>query len=273
MSPINGYSSSSSFSSYAQASRKKPSEENTAEMKQAMYAKADVNGDGKLDETELASFLSKGPGGNKIDSAETFKSFDTDSDGSVSETEMDTGMQALRSQMESNMNQIKFGGAEQENKMGKKAPNIEELFSKADSGEDGSIDETEFSEFLSKGPQADSVDAKQSFADYDVDSDGALSEDEFQAGMKDLMASMPPPPPPPSASKSDSSDSSSSESSTDASSILSSLDADGNGVIDSEEMTSGLKNSQIQKMISAYIQQMTASYASQSSSLLTSLSA
>ncbi len=171
------------------------------------------------------------------------------------------------------MNQIKFSGAEQESKMGKKAPNIEELFSKADSGEDGSIDETEFSEFLRKGPQADSVDAKQSFADYDVDSDGALSEDEFQAGMKDLMASMPPPPPPPSASKSDSSDSSSSESSTDASSILSSLDADGNGVIDSEEMTSGLKNSQIQKMISAYIQQMTASYASQSSSLLTSLSA
>lgn len=272
MSAINGYSSSSSFSSYAQASRKKPSEENTAEMKQAMYAKADVNGDGKLDETELANFLSKGPGGDKLDSAETFKSFDTDSDGSVSETEMDTGMQALRTQMESNMNQIKFSGAEQEGKMGKKAPNIEELFSKADSGEDGSIDATEFGDFLSQGPAAGSVDAKQAFTDYDTDADGALSEDEFEAGMKDLMASMPPPPPP-SASKSDSSDSSSSEDSADASSILSSLDADGNGVIDSEEMTSGLKNSQIQKMISAYIQQMTASYASQSSSLLTSLSA
>jgi len=270
MSSISSYASNSSYSNYTQTSvRQKPSEEDMAAMKKELFAKADADGSGGLSKTELSDFLSKGPNGDSIDTDAAFTSFDSNGDGSVSADEMDTGMQSMRAQMESNMNKAKFSGAEQsQGKEMRKPPSMEELFSKADSSGDSSISSEEFSNFLSKGPQADSVNAEEAFAKYDSNGDGSLSSDEFKAGMKDMMASMPPPPPPPSGS-SGNSDSSSSSSKN----IMSSLDADGDGTIDEEELTSGLSSSKIQQMISSYIKQMSSSYSTSSDSLLSALTA
>jgi len=268
MSAISSYASSSSYNSYTQSSvRQKPSEADMEAMKQELFGKADADGSGGLSKTELSDFLSKGPNGDSVDTDAAFASFDSDGDGSVSQDEMDSGMKNMRSQMESNMNQARFSDANkpQGHGMGK-PPNMDELFSKADSSGDSSISQSEFADFLSKGPQADSVDTEKAFSQYDTDSDGALSSDEFKAGMKDMMASMPPPPPPSGGSNSDSS-------SSNSKNIMSSLDADGDGTIDEEELTSGLSSTKIQQMISAYIKQMSSSYSTSSDSLLSTLTA
>ncbi len=257
MSAISGYSSSNS---YTQST-------SMASLKERTFKAADSSGDGSIDSTEFEDFISKGPDGSTADASAMFAKFDTDGDGSISADEMDTGMQSLHSQMQSTMNQMKFGGGH-----GGTPPSMDDLFSKADSGSDGSVDSTEFADFLSKGPQANSVNAEEAFASYDTDSDGTLSSDEFSAGMKDLMSSMSPPPPPPPPSGNGGQEGSG-KSSSSAQSILSQLDSDGDGVIDSEELTSGLSNTQIQKMIASYIQQMSSSYSTQTSSLLTSVSA
>lgn len=271
MSAISGYSSLGGMQSYMGAAKQKPSKEEMEAKKKEAYESADVNGDGKLDAAELETLLSKAPKGSSVDTEEAFTSFDTDEDGYVSETELDSGMQSMRAQMEANMNKARFAKEEGANGGMGKAPSLAELFLKADSSGDDSIDATEFSEFLAKGPQADSVDAKEAFSSYDTNADGALSEDEFEVGMEELRASMTPPPPPPPPS---SSESSSEESSDDtANSILTALDADGDGKIDTEELSSGLNSSQIQKMISAYIEQLAASYSSNTYSTLSSLSA
>ncbi len=271
MSAISGYASSSSYSSYTQPSvRQKPSEADMEVMKQELFGKADADSSGGLSKTELSDFLSKGPNGDSMDTDVAFASFDSDGDGSVTQDEMDSGMKNMRSQMESNMNQARFSDANkpQGHGMGK-PPSIDKLFSKADSSGDSSISQSEFADFLSKGPQADSVDAEKAFSQYGADSDGALSSDEFKAGMKDMMASMPPPPPPPPPSGGSNSDSPTSNSKN----IMSSLDADGDGTIDEEELTSGLSSTKIQQMISAYIKQMSSSYSTSSDSLLSTLTA
>jgi Ca2+-binding EF-hand superfamily protein len=54
---------------------------------------------------------------------------------------------------------------------------------------------------------------------------------------------------------------------------MSSLDADGDGTIDEEELTSGLSSTKIQQMISAYLKQMSSSYSTQQSDSLSFLSA
>lgn len=199
MSAISGYSSSySNYSNYSGQVRERPSEEQMAAMKKAMYDKADADGSGGLSKTELTDFLAKGPNGDSIDSESTFTSFDSDGDGSISEDEMDKGMQSLRSQMESNMNKARFGG-------------------------------------------------------------------EQGQGMGDMMS---PPPPPPNKGLSDSDGSSSS-----SKNIMSSLDSDGDGTIDEEELTTGLSSTKVQEMISAYIKQMSSSYSTSSDSLLSTLTA
>ncbi|MDD3467895.1 MAG: EF-hand domain-containing protein [Campylobacterales bacterium] len=268
MSSISGYSSSySSYSGYSSQVRQQPTEEEMAAMKKAMYSKADSDGSGGISKTELADFLSNGPGGDTIDTDSTFTSFDTDGDGSISEDEMDKGMQSLKSQMESNMGKARFGGDQQGMGGMKEPPSLSELFSKADSDSSSGISSDEFADFISKGPQANQINAEEAFAKYDTNGDGTMTSDEFEAGMKDMMASMPLPPKP--------SGESSSDSSSSSKNIMSALDTDGDGTISEEELTGGLSSKKIQEMISAYVKQMSSSYSSSSStdSILSSLTA
>ncbi|HOI83853.1 MAG TPA: hypothetical protein PKW30_06050, partial [Campylobacterales bacterium] len=63
------------------------------------------------------------------------------------------------------------------------------------------------------------------------------------------------------------------DSSSSSKNIMSSLDSDGDGTIDEEELTTGLSNTKIQEMISAYMKQMSSSYSTSSDSLLSTLTA
>jgi len=59
---------------------------NAAAMSKKFFSKLDANGDGKLDATELDDMVKNGPKGG-ASAAELLKKMDTDSDGSVSESE------------------------------------------------------------------------------------------------------------------------------------------------------------------------------------------
>ncbi len=160
-----------------------------------------------------------------------------------------------------------------------------EMFSKVDGNGDGGIDKTELSDFLSKRPGGSSAvsNLEEKFSEFDADGSGTLSQEEMDNFMKSLrsemksnmnkarfgeeqgVSSMPPPPP---SDKDASGDENSSLGDT-----FSSIDANGDGVIDSDEF-SNVNGSQLKKIISAYMQQMSSSYSSQATdSVFSSLSA
>ncbi|MBT2293914.1 EF-hand domain-containing protein [Pseudomonas fluorescens] len=99
-----------------------------------------------------------------------------------------------------------------------------ELLSKLDSNADGSVDQDELSTALSqKSDDGVLVSLSDNFSDLDSDSSGDLSSDE--------LAAMAPPPPPPR-------DQAPTTELADA--LLSTLDADGDGKVSSEELSNGL---------------------------------
>lgn len=161
-----------------------------------------------------------------------------------------------------------------------------ELFGKADTDGSGGLDKTEFANLLSKGQgdASSSINTDDAFTKFDSNGDGIVSQDEMDSGMKSMheqmkssmnkmrfgaeegqgMGAMPPPP---------SGESKSDSSSSDTKNIMSSLDTNGDGTINEEELTSGLSSSKIQQMISAYMKQMSSSYSTSSDSLLSTLTA
>lgn len=61
-----------------------------AEMRQRMFSKIDTNSDGKHDKDELAQMVAQGPqGGPSVN--DILSKFDTDGDGSISESEFSAG--------------------------------------------------------------------------------------------------------------------------------------------------------------------------------------
>ena len=76
-----------------------------AQMREQMFQKLDADGSGGIDETEFANGPSGGPSGSGgMDSgiaSALFTSFDSDSDGSLTQDELETGFQKLSSSMRS----------------------------------------------------------------------------------------------------------------------------------------------------------------------------
>ncbi|AKJ98348.1 histidine kinase [Pseudomonas chlororaphis] len=114
-----------------------------------------------------------------------------------------------------------------------------ELLGRLDSNDDGSIDQDELSSALSqKSDDGILVSLSDNFDDLDSDGSGDLSSEE--------MAAMAPPPPPPRNQAPD----------TElADALLSALDTDGDGVVSSDELSSGLasagSNADSQQVFSA----------------------
>lgn len=125
----------------AQSVRQRPSEEEMAARRKEMFAKADSNGDGGIDKTELSDFLSKGPGGSSAVSNldEKFSKFDSDGNGTLSQEEMDSFMKSLHSEMKSKMHKMRLG---QEQDGGS---SFGSAFSSLDADGNGVIDSQEFS--------------------------------------------------------------------------------------------------------------------------------
>jgi hypothetical protein len=79
-----------------------------AQMAQKFFKKADANGDGSIDKSELKTMLSKGPGGAKSDQEidKIFAKMDTDGDGKISESENENQMK----KMAANGGPVEHGG-------------------------------------------------------------------------------------------------------------------------------------------------------------------
>ena len=117
------------------------------------------------------------------------------------------------------------GGTEQTST--KEKPSLGELFTKLDADGSGGLDSTEVQSLTEKIGEATgvSVDLSEFLATYDADSDGTLSEDETVSALEANRPQGPPPPP----------SGMGGMRGPDESEMVSSADANGDGVISAEE--------------------------------------
>lgn len=240
-----------------------------ARMQEQLFQKADSDGSGGIDATELQAALdtvSEKSGTNLSTSAEDLLTqSDANGDGVLSSDEMASAMQSVMppppSTMEFAQSRSSQGGSD-------------DLFGKIDTDGDGSVSKSELQSLMDKmasdgnaAVSGDSASADDMFAKLDTDGDGSLSESEFAAGRPEggpagegmqAMGGMPPPPPP--GAVSGSSDASSSTSydpldtnqdgvvsaaerlaggeSVDVADLFNSIDSDGDGALSSNEVDS-----------------------------------
>ncbi|MFO6420070.1 XopAW family type III secretion system calcium-binding effector [Hylemonella sp. W303a] len=224
MSSISGISGASSAwsSMIAMRGNRPPAGKDPAEM----FAKVDTDGNGSVDETELQTMLDdiSEKTGTSFDASagELLGKMDSDGDGSLSQAELEEGMRSLLPPP-STMDFAQSRGAE----------GVDDLFGKIDTDGDGKVSSDELQALYEK--MGIEEDATERFAELDTDGDGSLSQTEFEAGRPQPPGGMPPPPP--SADASDSSDST-----TDAlQALLDALDSNGDHQVSDEEAQSFLE--------------------------------
>jgi hypothetical protein len=188
-----------------------------SQMQTKMFAKADANGSGGVDKTELNSLFNDmaqkaGSTASSTDTDKLFAKMDGNGDGTLSADELSTGMQSLMQPPPTTMDFAQSrsssdaagGGAGQD------------LFAKVDTNGDGNINKSEMQALMdqmkggtgSSGTGASSgTDSGKAvsdlFAKLDTNGDGSLSKAEFEAGRPKGQhggataagGDMPPPPP------------------------------------------------------------------------------
>ena len=168
-----------------------PSSAALSQMRQQMFAKLDANEDGGVDKAEFLSGagVSASDTGSSKESLATqlFDSFDNDSDGKLTQDELESGFQKLSDQMRATLIQQQEASRPQ-------PPSPEQMFAKLDSNSDGGVDEAEF---IAGAPQdgrgPSESELKEMFATFDTDSDGSLTAEELDSGFKNSRPSGPPP--------------------------------------------------------------------------------
>lgn len=227
-------------------------------MREKLFSKADADGNGSVDASELQSMLARLSGNSgagdssSSDATALLKKMDSDGDGSLSSTELDAGMRALIGPPPSTMQFAQSrsgasGDSGDASAIGPTARSGDDLFSKIDSNADGSVDAGELAAFKEKMTQAmdggdssassstsgdDSVGASAMLEKLDTDGDGKLGESEFDAGRPHAAhAGEGPPPPEAGAGSAASGDSSSSADDP--------LDTNHDGVVSPEERLAG----------------------------------
>ncbi|WP_374306826.1 EF-hand domain-containing protein [Dongia sp.] len=168
-----------------------PSSAALSQMRQQMFAKLDANEDSGVDKAEFLSGagVSTSDTGSSKESLATqlFNSFDSDSDGKLTQDELESGFQKLSDQMRATLIQQQEASRPQ-------PPSPEQMLAKLDSNADGGVDEAEF---IAGAPQdgrgPSESDLKEMFATFDTDSDGALTAEELDSGFKNSRPSGPPP--------------------------------------------------------------------------------
>jgi Ca2+-binding EF-hand superfamily protein len=122
-------------------------------------------------------------------------------------------------------------------------PDPQEMFSKTDANGDGTIDKVELSDALAtlseSGDSENAPDADELFSLLDADGDGSITAEEHTQGMQKMAPQggpeggkgmMGPPPPPPGQEEEEEED------------LFAATDTDGDGIIDSEELSSMLSS-------------------------------
>lgn len=132
-----------------------------------MFAKIDSNGDGSIDKTEMQSFSERisNQDGDTIDISKMFAEIDTDSDGLISQDEF-----------------LAARPPEPSNGMGPGQPlDPEKMFSDMDTDGDGTISKDEMKAFMDKMPAHGNhaPDIDKMFSETDTDGDGKITKGEF----------------------------------------------------------------------------------------------
>lgn len=189
------------------------------QMRQQMFSKIDTNGDGKHDADELSAMAANGPQDGPS-AEDILTQFDTDGDGSISESEFNAADPGSSGAMSG-------AGAMSTEDF------ISQMFSKIDENEDGTIDEDELAQMVAMGPE-DGPSTEELLSQLDTDGDGAISETEFSEGAQanqQVMGPPPPPPPPQEASET-----------SETETIFSQLDTDGDGTISESEFDTAMSS-------------------------------
>jgi len=174
MSSISGVSGLSNAWANAQANQNAQRNQ----MQAKMFARVDADSSGTVDKTELTSMLAdiSQKSGTTLDAEELFTSMDSDSNGSISSDELASGMQSVMPPPTT----LEFA----QNRSGQNGDpsGDDNLFAKVDTNSDGSVDEAEMTAFTDKMKADTGMDSPTSFATLDADSDGKLTQTEFEAG-------------------------------------------------------------------------------------------
>lgn len=144
-----------------------------------MFAKVDTDSNGSVDQTELSTMLSdiaSKTGASLGDSKELFTKMDSNADGSLSSDELDQGMKDLMPPPPSTMDFAQSRG------MGASEGSQDDLFAKVDTDGDGSVSEDELQVLTDKIKSDTGQDVSQDFSQLDTDGNGSLSQTEFDAG-------------------------------------------------------------------------------------------
>jgi Ca2+-binding EF-hand superfamily protein len=148
-----------------------------------MFAKIDSNGDGSIDKTEMQSFSEQisNQDGDTIDISKMFTDMDTDGDGSISKDEF----------LAAKPPEMKGGQGPGQ------PPDPEEMFGNMDANGDGTISKDEMKAFMEKMPArgGKTPDLDKMFSENDTDGDGKITREEFvkaetkrQAQMQAMMS-------------------------------------------------------------------------------------
>jgi len=147
--------------------------------KQEMFNKLDTNGDGKIDQDELASVVDRinETQGLSLDVVDVLSQGDADGDGVLSQDEMDGVMETYAPPQGAAPQMLNgVAGYGEINA----ASDASELFSKLDTDGDGKLSADELSALaqqLGQNVQL-TTDIEALMAEFDTDEDGALNEDE-----------------------------------------------------------------------------------------------
>ena len=192
MSTISSTASASSAWSDMSAQRTK--------MREKLFSKADADGNGGVDASELQSMLARLSGNSGTDdssssgAAALLKKMDSDGNGSLSSTELDAGMRALMGPPPSTMQfaQSRSGDSGDSGDafaIGSTGRSGDDLFSKIDANADGSVDAGELAAFKEKLTQAmDGSDPSASSSASDANGDGTLAKSELGTLKDDLKS-------------------------------------------------------------------------------------
>lgn len=188
-----------------------------SKLQEKLFAKADANGDGSIDKSELSSLLksnasSDGSGSSSSDIDTLFSALDSDGSGSVSKDETSAAISKVLEQLQSQLSGAMGGG--RPHGPGGPGGDPAKMFSDADSDGDGSISKSELTSLLQSksSDQSRDVSSKvdQILKQDDSDGDGAISQSEFTSAMnkrrsemESRMAQSGPPPAPPSGQRGD----------------------------------------------------------------------
>lgn len=145
----------------------------------AIFKKADVDGSGTIDKTELQSFVNDA---SNVDVDQLFTNLDADGSGSISTTETESALKKIGDGMQA--------------RMGGHRPDPAEMFGKLDADGDDAISLEELKAGSPDGKGPGGVSFEDFLKSQDSDGDGKISKTEFDAGIKEMESKRPAGPPP-----------------------------------------------------------------------------